>query len=409
MRDQEETGGRLWTCGEMILKVQAAARRSDRIVHIRRPFARLGRASGADITIGAPAASDQHVYLHLDPRGVYAVDLDTRTGTRFSGIEGPAGWLRPGHWLEVAGHRVELLQAQVEGNVHGPPPCDTDLLAATSRTTLVGVALEPWGTAGNPWVLDSELVFAGRSAACGIPIQHRTVARTHAALLRTETAAYIINLSSHQTWIDDRPVCGASIIHDGQVLTLGSARFVVSVEPATRPPSRPELPWVGQTTLEAVIDPEASNGSNLPAPLETIPPESQRAILAWMMGTVQGSQAEALRQQGEFQNALAQLLRLIQRENGPLLAAHLDRIENLDCDLAELQRLSTHTWANPPAALLPPSRVRPLCIARTTHEQTGSLRSTTWLLERLSQLESQNRSAWREFLDRLVLRPRRVT
>ena len=195
MQDQEETGGPLWTCGEMIFKVQAAARISDRIVHIRRPFARLGRASGADITISTQAASDQHVYLHLDPRGVFAVDLDTRTGTRFSGTEGSAGWLRPGHWLEVAGRRVELLQAQVEGNVLGPPPCDTDLLAATSRTTLVGVALEPWGTAGNPWVLNSELVFAGRSAACGIPIQDRTVARTHAALLRTDTSLYVINLS----------------------------------------------------------------------------------------------------------------------------------------------------------------------------------------------------------------------
>ena len=103
MQDQEETVGPLWTCGEMILKVQAAAWQSDRIVHIRRPFARLGRAAGADITIGAQAAGDQHVYLHLDPRGVYAVDLDTRTGTRFSGTKRPAGWLRPGHWLEVAG------------------------------------------------------------------------------------------------------------------------------------------------------------------------------------------------------------------------------------------------------------------------------------------------------------------
>jgi len=362
MQDQEETGGPLWTCGEMILKVQAAARVSDRIVHIRRPFARLGRASGADITIGAQAASDQHVYLHLDPRGVFAVDLDTRTGTRFSDTEGPAGWLRPGHWLEVAGRRVELLQAQVEGNVPGPPPCDTNLLAATSRTTLVGVALEPWGTAGNPWVLNSELVFVGRSAACGIPIQDRTVARAHAALLRTETAAYIINLFGHQTWIDHRPVRGTSIIHDGQVLTLGSARFVVSVEPATRPTSKPELAWVRQTPLETVINPEASNGSNLPAPLETIPPESRPAILAWF-----------------------------------------------DCDLAELPRRSAHAWANPPATLLPPPRVTPLCIARTTREQTSSQSSTTWLLQRLSQLESQNRSAWRAFLDRLVLRPRRVT
>ena len=55
MQDQEETGGPLWTCGEMILKVQRAARASDRIVHVRRPFARVGQASGGEITIGAAA------------------------------------------------------------------------------------------------------------------------------------------------------------------------------------------------------------------------------------------------------------------------------------------------------------------------------------------------------------------
>jgi pSer/pThr/pTyr-binding forkhead associated (FHA) protein len=362
MQDQEETGGPLWTRGEMILKVQAAVRASERIVHIRRPFARLGRASGAEITIGAQAASDQHVYFHLDSRGVYAVDLDTRTGTRFSNTEGPAGWLRPGHWLEVAGRRVELLDAQVEGTALEPQPCDTNLLAATSRTTLVGAALEPLGTTGSPWVLNSELVFMGRSAACGIPIRDRSVARTHAALLRTETAAYVIDLSGHQTWIDDRPVRGAAIIHNGQVLTLGSARFIVSIEPATRPASNRELAWVHPTMLETVINPETSNGSNLPAPLATVAPESERALLAWF-----------------------------------------------DCDLPGLQHRNAHAWTTPPATLRSPTRVTPLCIARTTQEQTGSLSSTTWLLKRLSQVESQNRSAWRAFLDRLVLRPRRVT
>jgi len=42
----------------------------------------VGRAPDADIIIDDRAASARHAYLHLDPRGVYAVDLVTRTGTR---------------------------------------------------------------------------------------------------------------------------------------------------------------------------------------------------------------------------------------------------------------------------------------------------------------------------------------
>ena len=54
MQDQEETGGPLWTCGEMILKVQRAARVSDRIMHIRAPgafsgWARIGATELASV------------------------------------------------------------------------------------------------------------------------------------------------------------------------------------------------------------------------------------------------------------------------------------------------------------------------------------------------------------------------
>jgi hypothetical protein len=47
MRDREETAGPLWSCGEVMLEVQAAARVSDRIVDIRttRPELRCGPSS----------------------------------------------------------------------------------------------------------------------------------------------------------------------------------------------------------------------------------------------------------------------------------------------------------------------------------------------------------------------------
>ena len=109
-------------------------------------------------------------------------------------------------------------------------------------------------------------LFSGRSAACGIPIQDRTVARTHAALFRTEAAAYVINLSTHRTWIDDRPVRGAAIIHDGQVLTLGSARFVVSVEPPPGPPPRPSRSGSAKPRLTPGDQPQSLERVQPPCP-----------------------------------------------------------------------------------------------------------------------------------------------
>jgi hypothetical protein len=398
----------------MVFRVQKAARGPDRIVAIRRPFALLGRSPGVDIAVGDRTACDRHVYLHLDPRGVYAVDLATPAGTRFGGADGSACWLRPGDWLEVAGHKLELLEVRQGGGVQYPPPCTTDLLANTSRTTLAGVALEPRQGTGRSWVLNSELVFAGRSAACGIPIRDHAVARVHVALLRTEIAAYVINLCGRDTSIDGRPVRGAAVIKDSQVLALGATRYVVSVEPGALPTATFAPPCAGQNALAlASISPANPTATSPPTLLEAISPDSQRAILAWMMGTVQGSQSEALRQQGERQRAVEQLLHQIQQENSALLATHLARIEEADRELAalrtKLRQRDDDPKLAPSAALPPPPEVTPLAIPRTTPEASPPQPSTTWLLQRLGQLESQNRSAWREFLGRFTLHLRRAT
>src|SRR5690606_1061507 len=80
---------------------------------VDRPFALVGRSAGADLPVPGPGAAPIHVYLHLDRPGVFAVDLATRDGTRFD--DAPEGarscWIRPGRGLEVAGHRVELIEA----------------------------------------------------------------------------------------------------------------------------------------------------------------------------------------------------------------------------------------------------------------------------------------------------------
>src|SRR4051794_26668585 len=76
--------------GEFRLRVGDAG--SGRVVEIARPFALIGRVAGADVQIEDRAVSARHVYLHLDRRGLFAVDLATRTGTRFGGAPRSAGW-----------------------------------------------------------------------------------------------------------------------------------------------------------------------------------------------------------------------------------------------------------------------------------------------------------------------------
>ncbi len=429
MRDQNrESGGPLWTGGEMMLRVQGKGREPERIVRIKRPFALIGQAVDADIRLIDQAVSTWHVYLHLDPRGLYAVDLATRTGTRLNGTDQRIGWLRPGQWLEVAGRGIEVLRLRINGTISEPPPCDADLLCDAGQSELVMVTLEPRRKREDPWVLGSEMVFLGWSAACGIPIKEASVARTHCALIRTPTAAYLVDLCGHHTRIEDRPIRGASILHDGAALTIGTAQFTVQVAPPNR-----QLSILPRDTLAAgpaslvahVVNREGDQGPDTLPPLDLIPVESQRALLTWIVETIQGNQSEVLQKQEETQVALTELIRQLQQDNATLLNAHLKRIENVDRELAtlraELSRRAPETSpaspttspaapAPPPTPTLPPPpSVTPLRIPRTTPTPASARASTTWLLERINRLENENHSAWKIFLARFTFMPRRAT
>ena len=337
----------------------------------------------------------------------------TRTGTRINGTGRMVGWLRPGDWVEVAGRRVELVRVRLGGSTFNPPPCDDDLLADHDQDTLVGVTLEPRRSNDPPWVLGSELVFLGWSASCGIQVKDTAVARTHCALVRTPTAAYLVDLCGRQTWVEDRPVRGASALRDGDLITIGSTQFTVQVEPPPAPGRT--CPQViprdtGSTALTHYVGPTGAPHRDGPFPMvplpinpDLIPAEAQSALLAWMMGTIQGGHGEVLRRQGEFQLAMTEVLRQIQAENATLLNSHLQRIESIDREIsglrAELER--RHARPAPP----PPPDAVPLRIKRPDPAPAappdGVTASTTWLLKRVNQLEDENRSAWKDLLGRL--------
>ena len=407
MRDHAEPADApLWAAGEMLFRVAGAGAEPDRMVKVRRPFALVGRAPDADLVVDDRAASARHAYLHLDHRGVYAVDLVTRTGTRINGADRPVGWLRPGDWLEVAGRRIELLRTRLDGAPLDPPPCDADLLADSDRPGLVGVTLEPHRGGESPWVLGSELVFLGWSASCGIQVKDQGVARTHCALVRSTAGAFLVDLGGRQTWVEDRVVRGATRLHDGDLITLGSTQFTVHVEPAAAGAAGralvPDLiPRDDSHGLLARLDPAGGLPSLPPLPLGTdiVPAEAQTALLAWIFGAIRGGQGEVLRRQGEFQAAMTQVLQQIQKDNATLLNAHLQKIEGIDRELAALRSEIQRRNAPPP-----PPNVEPLKINRPDRPADAGPETrapTTWLLDRVNQLEEENRSAWKDLLGRL--------
>jgi pSer/pThr/pTyr-binding forkhead associated (FHA) protein len=422
-------GGALWVDGEFTLRVREAG--SERDLRIRRPFALLGRIAGSDIRIEDRAVSARHVYLHLDRRGVFGVDLATRTGTRFGAAAHSSGWLRPGDSFEVAGRRIELVEVRLEGAELEPAPSLADPLAGAGRAPLVGLTLYALQEHYSPRALGSELVFVGRGHSCGVRVEGATASRVHCVFVRTRSAAFVVDLIGRGTWLNGRLVAGASALSDADRLTIGSAQFGVRITAAPqtplalRPPAQLPEPAEPAGWLATLGDAAAHLPSLIPAgapPLpSSMPVEAQGAILAWMMGALQAGQAEALRRQGEFHLALTRLVQQMQRDNAAMLTEHLDRMERIDRELAALRgeiyrrfgSTEAATAAAQPAiaSLEPPdaeSDAPPtLRIAPVPKPPDANPAETArWLITRVNQLEEEQRSTWKDMVTRLTGRAR---
>ena len=400
MPEQGETaGGPYWVRGDMTFRAGGRGPGAGRLVTVPRPFAVAGRAADADLAAGDPSANLRHVYLHLDRRGVYAVDLLTRSGTRFRGEARSSAWLRPGDRFEVGGCPFELVRMRVDGAEVDPPPCVDDVLADAGPVPLASVTLEPRRGGAPPWVLGSELVFLGRSPSCGIAVDDPAVARVQCALVRTPGGAFLVDLAGGRTRVGDREVRGASAVRDGDSLALGATLFAARVVPPARPASTstslvPQLlPRQGPPGLPALPEFDPS----------LIPAEARQALVAWVAGVVQGGQGEMLRRQGEFQVAVGQALRQIREDSADLLSAHLERLEGIDRELAVLRAEIGRRDVVPPPQATPLKIARPAPDARAADPQT----STTWLINRVNQLEDENRSAWKDLFGRIA-QPRRA-
>ena len=398
----------LWASGRFALRVHGVGSNWQKVVEIRRPHALIGRVPGSDVQIDDRSVSARHVYLHLNSRGLFAVDLASRSGSLIGPERRSADWLRPGDSLEVAGRRIEVLDVQVDhAQTHTPNPEPGDPLSENHDQELVGVTLYPGQGPQVPLALNSELVFLGRSAACGVHINDTSVARIQCVLVRSPHAAYILDLLGRTSWLNGRPLRDAQALKDGDILAIGSARFECQLSPPgqmpTPPPPSTSAPAPGPPATRAPASPEAlTRIEPPPLPPGLVPAEAQGQVLAWMMGVLQATQGEMLRRQSEFQNDVIDALKQIQDDNHAALDKHLETVETLNQQLSSLRDevrrrfgpSNAPTRPEPPKA--PPLRINPAPPPTDSPEVTAA-----WLLNRVSQLDQENRSSWRDLLGRI--------
>lgn len=426
----------LWVSGRFALRVHGIGSNWQRVVEIRRPYGLIGRVPGSDVLIDDRNVSARHVYLHLDARGLFAVDLASRSGSRIGPEGRAAGWLRAGDSLEVAGRRIEVLGVEVLGSeaVTEEPG---DPLSETEDRNLAGVTLYPGQGSRAPLALNSELVFLGRSSACGVHVEDESAARIQCVLVRSPLAVHIIDLLGRTSRINSRALRDAQVLKDGDVLTIGSARFECRITPSGqtgRPPVSQESAPEPDRVVGAHHRPELPSGPEpepapapAPGPLATrgapppevltrieppplppglVPAEAHGQVLAWMMGVLQATQGEMLRRQSEFQSDVIDALRQIQDDNRDALGKHMETVETLNQQLSSLRDEVRHRFgpstapSRPEPPKGPPLRITPIVPPPSENPEA----TAAWLLNRVSQIDQENRSSWRDLLGRIQRR-----
>jgi pSer/pThr/pTyr-binding forkhead associated (FHA) protein len=378
----------LWASGRFVLRVHELDNPSGpRLVEVHRPYAMIGRAPGADVVIDDQSVSARHAYLHLDRRGVFAVDLATQDGTRIGPHGRLADWIRPGDALEIAGRHIEIAAL----NIDDPDPADCpvhDPLGDALDNSCVHVTLYPLD-GGTPLVLHSELVFAGRSPACGVRVDDPAAAQVQCVLVRTTESAYVVDLLGRNTRLNDRPLRDPAPLHDDDVLAIGQARFTCRIRDPEEAQalahahgrSHPHADWPGTGI------PEPHGYAHAPG--------SQESVLAWLMGALQATQGELIRRQAEFHHEVVQALRGLQRDQSDSLSLQLERAEALQHELAELhdeiQRRFGPPAPAPPAPKPPLPRALQPPASTPLPDDAGS--TAAWLMQRIEKIHQENLAA----------------
>jgi pSer/pThr/pTyr-binding forkhead associated (FHA) protein/anti-anti-sigma regulatory factor len=217
---------------EKVLRVAVSMPRhpNPRLVELAQPFAVVGRADEADITLEGDDVSFRHAYLQRLAGRVFCIDLSSKTGTYWGEKRRYSGWLSPRKAVRIGGYSLCVRDDPADG----VEPGNGD------QTNLPAAQLEGLGHAGR-YVLEffddsvpepireikHEIALVGRSSKCHIQVDDESVSRVHCALVPTVEGLLVVDLLGRGGTRVDHKRIRWSYAEAGSVLTIG--RYELSV------------------------------------------------------------------------------------------------------------------------------------------------------------------------------------
>ena len=378
--------GPLWVDGSIALRVRDKKHRSWRMVKIRRPHAIIGSHPRADLVIARPDVAEHHVFLFLDARGLFGVDLRTDRGTRFAGTDAEAAWLGSGDLVEVADHVIEIIQLRVNGSVVSGPLSDDNPLGLVASSddrsnSNHDLTLRLLDGSNANWSIGSSLVFLGGGSACAVQLPDAGGNLTHSAILRDGQRVFLVAFPGASAVVNDRVVAGvAAELEDGDVVRIGGDSLLVQTHHLAGGSGSGPVPFERLAgRLEMAVGPETFTEIGFSfADYQTVHDPSAGPI------------------------DYPALIGRLQAETAALVAVLLRRIEALDDEMADLRdRLDADDRLKAEAAGPPVEKLRWDLISPSPADAASPSQSGAWLVDRLHELEAERQTTWTNLVSRI--------
>ena len=197
----------------------------------------LGRGLTSDVVLADTRASRLHAQIECSDSGCQIVDLGSSNGTRLNGVAVQRAALRPGDTLTLGSSRLRYESSRPQPGALEETRIDSAAdVALSMEHAVLPVSLRQLTTphlivffGEETWEVPldgSERVTVGRSAENEVVIEHPSVSRHHAEVVRRHDSWLLRDLgSSNGTWFRGHRVEELAL-HEGDTFRAGQAQIV---------------------------------------------------------------------------------------------------------------------------------------------------------------------------------------
>jgi anti-anti-sigma regulatory factor len=275
-----------------------------RIVELSQPFAVVGSAKEADVTLQSANVGFRHAYLQVLDGRLFCLELGSTTGIFWGDERRSSGWLSPSQPARIGSYTLQLLDDGLS------PDFDPQETGLRDANAFPRYTLEFCDDTLSDIVrsIDRRITLIGRHRGCHVRLDSESVSGVHCALVLTADGLWIVDLlGKGGTRLDQKNVrCG--LVENGSLLAVGA--YVITVwrrdsvprTAATVPPEPRGLPNFEGSLLQAPTampstEERPSPESAMPdaaelSPTPGQPPEDQEAPNSNRVGDYVGEAGE---------------------------------------------------------------------------------------------------------------------